>query len=183
MDGLWAEDQDVPDPSTLKDVWLRQALRGGCLALSHADCYDCNPEDTAVTVKRTVCVIPGSQRLVSLSEHLLAALGMQKRQGSNKQLQFVDVSDMGVLRKWAGDLRSRVGRRKLKSLGAQHWQINARHDSFAFHAFLQMHLHGNDNSAPCCDEAEYSTAACRHVQRVEPFARHERALAPQVRCQ
>lgn len=119
VDRRRAEDEDVSrDPGTLKDLWLRQALRGGCMALCHADCYDCNPEDAAVTVTRTLCVIPGSERRVSLSEHLLAALGMQKRQGANKQLQFVDVSDMSVLRKWAGDLRSRVSRRKLTALGA-----------------------------------------------------------------
>lgn len=114
------------DPARLKDIWLRQSLLGGCMALCHQDCYDCGA-DGDITIRRTFCVIPGSDRRVSLSEHLLAALGMQRRQGANQQLQFVDVSDMKVLRKWAGDLRGRISRRKLKSLGERDLRICRNH--------------------------------------------------------
>ena len=101
------------DVSAMKDVWLRQALRGSC-----TECCQCDPEGAKPEIKRIDMLIPGFDRRVLLSEDLLAALGLRKRTRANRRLKGIEHGDMMMLRRVPACLRACVSRRQLSLLGA-----------------------------------------------------------------
>ncbi len=120
-------DNHARDPVKLKDEWLGRSLTGACMSLCHVGhaCVDSGAGNNSVQL--VPVAMPISGRRVSLSAHILQALGMHRRAGPNKLAQHMDTTDAKVLRKLATDLRSRPSRKLLTSLGARRIQVRCCH--------------------------------------------------------